>query len=241
MFADERLRKSVLNTFIYCFGSTVIQNIFAISLAMLVNMRYKGNTLVRVVVYLPMMISSLVMGYIMYYFFTYNNGVLNNILAWFGKEPVDWLSNSNIAVFAIFIVVIWQTVGDVMLIYISGLQNISSDYMEVAKLEGANAFQRFRYIIVPLLMPAISTAVTMCLIGGMKLFGLVVSLTGGGPNNTSHSIVSYLNRQYFNVERAGYASAIGISLFIFIMVLSFATNRYFEKKMVDFCGILMSA
>lgn len=233
MFTDAKFKRSVINTFIYCFGCTVVQNILALLVAMFVNTKFKGNTLVRVVVYLPMMISGLVMGYMMYFFFTYDNGVLNNILAWFGKEPVDWLSNPNLAVAAILIVLTWQTAGDIMLIYLAGLQGISRDYIEVAKLEGANAFQRFRYVIYPLLTPALSTCVTMCLIGGMKVFGLVISLTGGGPNHTSHSIVSYLNRQYFAVEKAGYSSAIGLSLFLFIMTISFICNKYFEKKMVD--------
>lgn len=233
MFSDAKFKKSVINTFIYCFGCTIIQNILALLVAMFVNTRFRGNTIVRVVVYLPMMISGLVMGYMMYFFFTYDNGVLNNMLAWFGQEPVDWLSNPKIAVAAILIVLIWQTAGDIMLIYLAGLQGISRDYIEVARLEGANAFQRFRYVTYPLLMPAFSTCVTMCLIGGMKVFGLVISLTGGGPNHASHSIVSYLNRQYFAVEKAGYSSAIGLSLFLFIMIISFVCNKYFEKKMVD--------
>ncbi len=233
MFSDAKLKRSVINTLIYSFGTVVLQNILSLAVAMLVNTRFKGNTIVRVVFYLPMMISGLVMGYIMYYFFTFDNGVLNDIIGWFGFEPIDWLSNSYIAVAAILVVIVWQTAGDLMLIYLAGLQGISRDYIEVAKLEGANAFQRFKYVTWPLLMPAISTCVTMCLIGGMKIFGLVMSLTNGGPNHTSHSVVSYLNRQYLGMEKAGYASAIGMSLFLFIMILSFVSNKYFEKKMVD--------
>ena len=233
IFKDPKLGRSTINTLIYCFGCTILQNILALLVAMFVNTKFKGNNFVRVVVYLPMMISGLVMGYMMYYFFTFDNGVLNTMLGWFGVEPIDWLSNPKLAVAAVLVVLIWQTAGDIMLIYLAGLQGISREYHEAARLDGASPFQRFKYVTLPLLTPAFSTCITMCLIGGMKVFGLIISLTNGGPNNTSHSITTYLNKQYLAYEKAGYASAIGLVLFLFIMLMSFLCNKYFEKKMVD--------
>ena len=106
-------------------------------------------------------------------------------------------------------------------------------YVEAAAIDGAGRFARFRYITLPMLMPAVTNAVVINLIGGLKLFDGIISLTNGGPNYTTHSMMTYLNSQYFMSEKAGYASAIGIVTFTIIMVFSLLSNRYFERKMQD--------
>lgn len=233
MFSDKRLWTAFVNTLIYSLVSTVLQNVIGLAAALFVNSRFKGNNIVRVVIYMPIMISSLIMGYIMYFFLTYDNGVLNDILAIFGIAPVDWLANGKWGIFFITAINIWQYAGYCMIIYLSGLQNISKTYIEAAQIDGAGRFAQFRYVTLPMLIPAITTAFMIDLINGLKIFDGIISLTNGGPNYATHSMMTYLNSQYFLAEKAGYASAIGVAAFIIIMIVSLLGNRYFEKKSID--------
>lgn len=233
IFSDARLWTAFRNTLIYGFGSTLLQNVFGLAIALLVNSRFKGNNIVRTIVYMPIMISGLIMGYIMYYFLVFDNGVLNDIIAIFGLEPVNWLGNPQIGVAAITLINSWQYLGQCMIIYLAGLQNIPAVYYEAAAIDGVGTWSRFTRITVPLLMPSISSAVILNLIGGLKLYDVVISLTNGGPGFTTHSIMSYINNRYFQGEKAGYAAAIGISTFLFILVVSMIGNSYFAKKEVE--------
>ena len=233
MISDKRLLTAFINTLIYGFVSTVLQNIIGLGAALFVNSRFKGNNLIRVVIYMPIMISSLIMGYIMYFFLTYDNGVFNDILGVFGKGAVDWLADGRNGVLFITIINTWQYAGYCMIIYLSGLQNISKTYIEAAEIDGAGSFARFRYITLPMLIPAITSAVMIDLIGGLKIFDGIISLTNGGPNYSTHSMMTYLNSQYFLAEKAGYASAIGITTFVMIMVVALYSNHYLEKKSIE--------
>lgn len=233
MLSDGRFKTAFINTLVYGFVCTLLQNIIGLSGAFFVNARFKGNGVVRVVMYLPIMISGLIMGYIMYFFFTFDRGILNEILGWFGRGPVNWLADGKTGVAAITLVNSWQYAGTCLIIYLAGLQNIPKTYMEAAFIDGASRWQRFRHISLPMLTPAILTSVVINLIGGLKLFDPIISLTNGGPNYQTHSLMTYLNSQYFLKEKAGYASAIGIVTFLLIMAVAVAVNKYFEKGMTD--------
>lgn len=232
LLGDKKFHVALGNTLIYGFVSTLLQNIIGLFCALLVNSRFKGNGAVRVIVYLPIMISGLIMGYIMYFIFSYDRGVLNDLLALFGKAPVDWLANGTAGVWIITLINSWQYAGNCMVIYLAGLQNVPKVYEEAASIDGATKWQSFRHITMPLLLPAVTTSVIVNLIGGLKLFDPIVSLTNGGPNYQTHSLMTYLNSQYFLKEKAGYASAIGIVTFFLIMLVAVLANRYFEKRMV---------
>ncbi|MEY8326577.1 sugar ABC transporter permease [bacterium 1xD8-48] len=233
MMTDRKFWNAFGNTLLYGFGSTFLQNVFGLAFALLVNSGFKGNKIVRTVVYMPIMISSLIMGYIMYYFLVFDNGVLNDIIGWFGKEPQNWLGNPVVGRVAITLINSWQYVGNSMIIYLAGLQNIPQMYYEAATIDGAGKWASFKRITMPLLVPSISSAVILNLIGGLKLYDLVVSLTNGGPGYTTHSVMSYISNQYFTQEKAGYSAAIGIFIFLFIVLVSAIGNHYFAGKEVD--------
>ena len=233
MITDEKFWVAFKNTLIYGFGSTFLQNVLGLAFALLVNSRYKGNNVVRTIVYMPIMIAGLIMGYIMYYFLTYDNGVINDIIGWFGREPQNWLGEPAIGVTAITLINSWQYVGISMIIYLAGLQNIPKMYYEAAAIDGVGTWACFTRITMPLLIPSVSSAVILNLIGGLKLYDVVVSLTNGGPGYTTHSLTSYISNQYFQGEKAGYAAAIGIFTFLFILLVSSAGNRFFAKREVE--------
>ena len=232
MFTDKNVLIAFKNTLIYGFGSTVIQNVLGILLAVFLNQEFKGKGIIRTVVYLPVMIAPLIMGYIMYFFFTYNNGAINDILNLFGIAPIDWLADSQRSIIILTLVNSLQFVGISMVLYLAGLQNISSMYYEAANVDGATGVQKFFHITLPLLTPAITSSVTINLIGGLKLFDVISALTGGGPGYDTHSVSTLIHRLYFGGERAGYASAVGLVFFVFIMIISNIVVKTLEKRQV---------
>lgn len=233
LFQDANVKTAFVNTLIYGVVSTIIQNILGLAYALFLNINFKGRTVIRTIIYMPVMIAPLIMGYIMYFFFQYDGGAINDILIWLGKEPVDLLVNSNAAISIIVIVNSLQFVGVAMVIYLAGLQNVPAMYYEAAMLDGANFWERFRHVTLPLLMPAISSSTILNLIGGLKLFDLVMALTSGGPGFSTHSLSTLVTNQYFSAQSAGYASAIGIISFVLIMVISNVVTKYFDKKEID--------
>lgn len=235
MFKDEIFVSSLRNTLIYGIGSTLFQQVVGLSLAMFLNSRFKGRNVLRTVIYMPAMISGIIMGYIMYFFFQYRGGVVNDILGMMGLEGYDWLGNAGSAIAIITFVNIWQFVGVSMILYLAGIQGVSTSYLEAAAIDGANSVQQFRHITLPLLLPAISSSVIYNLIGGLKLYDIIIALTDGGPANRSHSLATYIANRYFDAERAGYAAAIGVFSFVLIMIISMVVNGFFRKKEADLC------
>lgn len=234
LFSDKKFVNSFLNTLLYGFGSALLQNIFGLGLALLVDCKFKTNNLLRTIVYLPVMVSSLVMGYIMYFFLQYNHGVLNEVLAWFNIEPINWLKDANRGKIFITLINSWQYVGMAMIVYLAGLQNIPTMYMEAAALDGGSWWDVFWHVTLPLLIPAMTTAVVTNVIGGLKLNDVVISLTNGGPANKTHSLSTFISYNYFEMEKAGYASAIGIFMFVFIYIVSTLLTNFFKKREVQY-------
>jgi len=229
MFQDKAFLLSLKNTLLYAGVSTILQQIFGLALALLVDSKLKGRNVLRTIIYLPAMISGLVMGYILYFFFQYDNGVLNDIIGWFGHGPIDWMADSTRAVSIIIIANVWQFTGKSMIIYLAGLQGVPQAYYEAAKIDGAGKWQLFGHITLPTIFPSIVSSTIFNLIGGLKLFDVVKALTNGGPAGSTHSLATYLTYEYFEVEKAGYAGAIGVFTFVFIMIISTVTNGTFRK------------
>ena len=234
LFSDKKFVTSFLNTLLYGFGSALLQNIAGLALALLVDRKFKTNNLLRTIVYLPVMISGLVMGYIMYMFLQYNHGVLNEVLAWFHIEPINWLKDANRGKIFITLINSWQYVGMAMIVYLAGLQNIPTMYLEAASLDGGSWWDVFWHVTLPLLVPAMTTAVVTNVIGGLKLNDVVISLTNGGPANKTHSLSTFISYNYFEMEKAGYASAIGIFMFVFIYLVSTLLTNFFKKREVQY-------
>lgn len=234
LFSDKVFWRSTVNTFIYGFGSTLLQNIMGLAAAIFVNKEFKGRNFVRLILYMPIMISGVIMGAIQYYIFNYENGVLNNILNLFGVGNIYWMETGPRAVMIITLINSWQAMGFCMLIYLAGLQNIPKMYQEAALLDGATKRQIFFKVKLPLLMPAVTTAVITNLIGGFKLYDIIVTLTNGGPNRKSLSLSYYISLLYFSDEKAGYSSAVGIALFVIIFLVAVPINHYLRSREVEY-------
>lgn len=234
LLSDKYFKSSFWNTMLYGFGSALLQNVFGLALALFLNSKFKIRNAVRTIIYLPVMISGLLMGYIMYFFFQLNHGVINEIFQYLGKDAINWLADGTRGKIIITLVNSWQYVGIAMIIYLAGLQNIPSMYYEAATLDGGSKWQVFRHVTLPLLTPAMSTAVIQNVIGGLKLNDVIISLTKGGPTLKTHSLSTYISYMYFDSEKAGYASAVGAFLFVFIFIISTFLTRYFRKREVQY-------
>lgn len=233
MFADPDTWLVVKNTLLYGIGSTILQNLVGLGYALLLNRNLKVRTLTRTIIYLPVIISPLIMGYIWYFFFAYQGGALNDIYMWLGMEPVNALGNPAVNPYIIVFVNTFQFVGVAMIIYLAGLQSISKDYYEAANIDGATTWQKFKTITLPLLMPSITINMVLNIIGGLKLFDVIVSLTGGGPGNASQSMSTFMYTLYFSRQDAGYAATQGVLMAFIILILSMAALVYFKRKEVE--------
>ena len=233
IFTDSRVIRTIRNTFIYGFGSAAFQNILGFTFALAFTRNRISSRFMRTLIYLPVIVSGLIMGYIWHTFFQYSNGALNDILKLVGAEPVDWLANGIRAVFIITGVNTFQFLGIAMVIYIAGLKAIPEEYYEAATIDGARSWSMLRYITLPLIMPAINASVVMNVIGGLKLFDVIVAMTRGGPgyDTMSLSLMSYT--LYFARADAGYSAALGIFMVILIAIISLSMLVFFRNREVE--------
>lgn len=234
IFSDRKVILAIKNTFIYGVGSTVFQNLIGLLYALFLDREIKGRGIVRTIVYLPAIMSPLIMGYIWYFFFQYSGGALNDILILFKKAPMDWLAEGPRAVKFITVVNTYQFLGVAMIIYLAGLQSIPKMFYEAAEIDGASKWAKFTKITIPFLMPAITTSFVINIIGGLKLFDVIIALTNGGPGYASQSLSTMIYNLYFGRQDAGYAAALGILMFVIICIFSIITLRYFRRKEIDY-------
>jgi len=232
LFKDENVRSSFWNTLLYGFGSTFFQQILGLSLALFLDKKFRGRGITRTVVYLPVLISAVIMGYMWYYLLQYD-GALNDIIVLAGGKKQLWLSSAALAKSFILGVNSLQYCGISMVIYMAGLQNIAPMYYEAARIEGAGEWQVFRRVTLPLLYPAFVTSITINLIGGLKLFDIIKALTGGGPGYTTNSLATLIHSSYFASQMAGFAAANGLALFVLILVITLALQAVFHRYEVQ--------
>ena len=203
MLRDANFRMTLINTFIYGIGSTIIQQVLGLGLALLLNSKIKGRNLMRAIIYLPALVSAVIMGTMYYFIFQYDTGALNTILSALGLEKVVWFQNATTALIIILVVNSVQFVGTSMVIYLAGLQGLDQSVVEAASLDGASGWKMFWNITLPGLAPSFTTSVVLNLIGGLKLFDVIKVLTGGGPGYSTNSVSSYISIQYFHNQSAG--------------------------------------
>ncbi|MGB3375363.1 MAG: sugar ABC transporter permease [Microbacterium sp.] len=233
LFDDPNFRTALGNTFIYGVGSTILQQVIGLGLAIALDRSVRGRNVARAIIYLPVLVSPVVMGTMYYLFLSYNSGGLNDLVIALGGSRTAWLSDSGAAIALIVLVNSLQFVGISMVIYLAGLQSIPTVYYEAARLDGANVVQTFRHITVPMLQPAFATSIVLNLIGGMKLFDVIQVLTAGGPGYSTHSVSTLIAKMYFGSQRAGYASAMGVVLFLIIAVFTLVLNTMLNRRRLE--------
>ncbi len=220
---DTTFLHSLWYTALFTIVSMVIINLIAFTIAMMLTKGIKGTNLFRTVFFLPNLIGGIVLSYIWLMIF---NAVLQN----FSKTII---STQWYAFWGMIIVVCWQQIGYMMIIYIAGIQNVPGDLIEAAKIDGATAWQRLRYVIIPMLMPTISTCTFLTLTNGFKLFDQNLALTGGNPGKLSQLLaLNIYDTMYGSTGWQGVGQAKAVIFFILVAVIAVAQNRLTTSKEV---------
>ena len=220
LFQDPLFYKVLKNTFTYLLYVGPVNIIFGFLLALLLNQKLKGTTFSRAVIFVPYILMTTLVGITFRYILDGNNGILNHYLSFLGIEPVFWLTKTSTAMLGIVVASIWWTIGYNTVIYLAALQDVPRDLIEAASIDGANRFQRLVRIIIPYVKNTTFFVVLTTVIYSMQVFGQVYVMTSGGPNYSTLTFVQYLYIKAFREFKLGYAAAIGVILFIIILLLS---------------------
>ncbi|TAH72811.1 MAG: sugar ABC transporter permease [Anaerolineaceae bacterium] len=218
-FGDERAINNIRTTVLFALGSAPLLNLVGLIYALLMNSRFKGKGLARMIIYLPAIISPLIMGYIWYLLLQPGRGFIYHFLEQMGKSSWfgNWLGSYGTAMLVLILVNVWQYAGMTMVIYLAGLQAIPEELYEAAKVDGATFPKRLFYITLPMLMPAIRINVVTNIIGSLSVFDIVMSLTSGGPGYATETLSIYIMRMSYGA-RTGYSTAVAIIMFFIILI-----------------------
>lgn len=230
MIADPITRQVTLNTIIYTVLTVPVGMILSLLLAVALDSIPTLKRFYRGSFFLPSITSMVVVSIVWQWIYNPEYGLMNFFLSWFGITPQKWLTSSSTALLSLAIVGIWKRLGYDMVIFLSGLQGISTNYYEAAQLDGANSFQRFWYITVPLLRPTTFFVFVMAIISSFQVFDQVQLMTQGGPGRSSSVLVHYLYQNAFQYFKMGYACALAYLLFAIVLVMT-VINMRTEKKM----------
>lgn len=230
-FSDARAIQDIKTTLIFAFGSALLLNLVGLAYALLMNNHFFGKSIARVIIYLPAIISPLIMGYIWYFLLQPGRGYLHYAFTQLGLPDLigNWMSSYPTALTVLVLVNVWQFAGMTMIIYLAGLQSISSDVLEAALIDGASRGQRFMRVTLPLLMPSIRINVVTNIIGSLSVFDIIMSLTEGGPGYSTESLSIYIMRMCYG-SRTGYSTAVAMILFVIILIPVLISMRLTRAK-----------
>ncbi|MCA2997907.1 MAG: sugar ABC transporter permease [Rhodocyclaceae bacterium] len=231
VWRDPFFWAALKNTLLYMVVVVPVLVIAPIFLAALVNKHIPGITFIRAAIYLPVITSLVISGLIWKWVYE-EQGILNYVLLASGltTDPVAFLTDPANALFSVMAVTIWSGMGYYMVIYLAGLQSIPRHLYEVAEVEGVSAWQQMIHITIPLLRPSIVVVTVMSSIAAMKVFEEVYVMTQGGPMDSTKTLVYYLYESAFSEFEMGYASAIGVVLFLLTLVFSLINLRFLREK-----------
>ncbi len=220
--ADPVFLKSVLNTFLFALVVVPVQAGLGLLLAVLVNQKLRGVTAFRVIFFIPV-VTSIVVVSILWKFMYQKNGLINSFIdiitlgAWSG---IDWLNEPRTALPAIIVLSIWQAVGFHMIIWLSGLQTIPEELYEAARMDGATPWQQFVNVTWPGLRPTMVFVLVTITIAALGLFVQIDVMTQGGPVNATSTVVYYAVRKGYQQQEIGYASAISLLFFAAVLIIA---------------------
>ena len=227
LFSEPLFGKILINTFVYALSTSLFAVIIPLVLACILNSKIRGSEFFKTAYFLPFITPMIVIAVVWDWIFDPNIGILNHIL----HLHINWLYDPNFAMPAIIIVSVWKLIGYNMVIFLSGLSAVNQSLFEASKIDGANAFDTFRFVTVPLLSPTIFFVVIITCISSFQIFDLIYLMTQGGPLNSTNVLVYAIYQNAFEYFKIGQASAIAYVLFVIILVLT-AIQWSLRKKLV---------
>lgn len=235
IFTSARFGNAMKNTAVLTVFISIFENVIALAFALMVDNVRWGKNFFRSAFYIPVLISGIVSGFIWKIMYNYNFGTFNSLLQGIGLGDYkqDWLGNTALTLLMIGLVLIWKGAGYYMIIYLASLQGVPTELIEAAEIDGANAWQRFKSITVPLISGAFTINFTLSLIKGLKVFDEINVMTDGGPGFTSETLVYLLYKVGFNEGRQGFGTAVGIMLLFIIIILNTLQQKFLRSREVQ--------
>lgn len=219
IFSDKQFLTSVVRTTLFTLITVVIVNVLALGFAVLVTAKLKVRNIARTMLFLPYLIGGLILGYIWQYVLGEAMSSLSDMT---GIEHVffNWLVDKRFAFYAMIVVATWQMAGYMMIVYIAGLESISDDVIEAAQVDGANFWKTLIQVKLPLIMSSVTICLFLTLSNCFKIYDVNVSLTGGGPNNSTEMVSMNIFNEIFTKSHFGYGQAKAIVFFLIIALIT---------------------
>ena len=233
LFQDTRFWISIRQTFLYALIALPLIVAIPLLLATQLVKKIRGRSIFRAIFYRPSMISYIVVGLMFQFIFGDSTGVINFLLEKMGGSSVGWFTNGVSAMAVVIIASVWSRSGFYMVTFLSGLSNISESYYEAAKVDGATGWRQFVSITLPLLKPTTFLVMILGFIDLFKQYGLVLTLTDGGPAGATKFAVQYIYEQAFDRFELGYASALSMILLLILAVLTLVQFKINKGGAID--------
>jgi multiple sugar transport system permease protein len=221
---DSLFRAGIANTVVFALAAVGVQMVLGFALALMTTKVTRGRVFYRTVFILPILVPGIVIGAIWKLMYSLDFGVLNQMLGVLGAGPVDWLGNPSTALLAVIAVDVWHWTPFVFLLLLAGLESLPQDIYEAAKVDGATAWQRFRRITLPLLMPALLVALIFRTLDALRAYDLPKVLTNGANGTTTMSLIA--QRTFQENRLYGEGAAYSIITFVIVMIVSFMYIRF---------------
>ena len=235
LFDDSRLIVMYSNTIFFTFFAVIFNTGIGLLLAVMLNQRMPNlvRNLYRSIFFFPLLLAHAYIAIIWKFLYQKDTGAFNYYITNFGFDPIPWLNSAEWVLPSIIIMDVWKNTGFAMLIFLAGLQNIPKDVIEASVIDGANKFKIFIFIKLPLLTPTILFILVVFMIGAFQVFDSIVVLTNGGPGDASRSVTMYIYHLAFEKFDMGYASAVSMTLFLIILLLTIF-QFWLSKKWVHY-------
>ena len=220
---------AIKNSVIYAILLTGFQTLLGLPLAFVLNQKLKSRNLLRAVFFFPAVFSSLIIGYLWNFIMSSSDfGLINNILHQLGLGTLNFFTSKN-ALYSVILTQIWQWTGWAMVIFLANLQSISPDLYEAAEIDGANGLKKFMYVTLPLMCPSVKIVIVTGLIGGMKVFDIIYSMTSGGPRDATQTVMTVMMKKGISEGFYSTGSAFGVCFFIIVLAISAIVTKLMGK------------
>ncbi|MDD3839857.1 MAG: sugar ABC transporter permease [Clostridia bacterium] len=227
LLKDENFIKSMQNTILFVIGNVPLVLIFSLFVSIVIyNKSEFTRSFFRATFYLPAVSSIVTISIVWKWIYSPRGGILNKIMESFGAQPINWLGDERYALTAMIIILFTLSVGQPIILYIAALGNIPKDYIEVADLDGATPWDKFKNIYWPLILPTTLYIVIITTINSFQTFAIVQLLTGGGPFYRTSTILFTLYKSAFELQNYGLASAMGVILAVIVVIISVIQYKY---------------
>ncbi|MBQ2645164.1 sugar ABC transporter permease [bacterium] len=229
LLTSKEFYKVICNTLLYLIGAVPVLTIIPLVLAILINQKIRCLNLYKVLIYIPVIISIVVVAIAFKWLYA-TQGILNYIAEILGFSAIEWLTSPDVAIWSVIAVTIYKGIGYYMMIYLSALIGAPKELLEAADVDGANLLQKHLNVTIPYLMPTIALVVTVSSISALKVFAEIYVMTRGGPLDSTKTIVYYIYERAFENLDLSMASAASVILLIIVMIFSILNILVFERK-----------